>query len=90
MITQKNIALSILVLLNAFVAFGKAQADDTYIYNAPGTYTEIGNITYAPDGTYTRIGNMTYGPDGTYTKIGNMTYGPKSTCTAIGNMTYCN
>ena len=65
------------VLALAMIAtIGTAHADEPWIYNAPGTYTEIGN--------------MTYGPDGTYTSIGNMTYGPKSTCTAIGNVTYCN
>ncbi len=53
-----------------------AQAEEPWITNTPGSYTEIG-IT-------------SYGPNGTYTMIGNTTYGPKTTCTVIGNTTYCN
>ena len=81
---------SILLPMFLGLAFSCAQADEPWIYNAPGTYTEIGNVTYAPEGTYTAFGNTTYGPTGTYTTIGNTTYGPKSTCTVIGNSTYCN
>ena len=56
------------------LTFSCAQADEPWIYSAPGTYTDIGNMTYGPEGTYTTIGNMTYGPNGTTTTIGNTTY----------------
>ena len=72
---KKGVISTLLVLLVTCLS-GTALADDPWIYNAPGTYSTIGN--------------MTYGPDGTYTTIGNMTYGPKSTCSSIGNMAYCN
>ena len=73
---MKTTVIPTALVLFVICLSGTALADDPWIYNAPGTYSTIGN--------------MTYGPDGTYTTIGNMTYGPKSTCTAIGNMTYCN
>ena len=73
---MKTAAIPTALVLLVTCLSGTALADDPWIYNAPGTYSTIGN--------------MTYGPDGTYTTIGNMTYGPKSTCSSIGNMTYCN
>ena len=56
---KKGVISTALVLLATFLS-GAALADDPWIYNAPGTYSTIGNMTYGPKSTCSSIGNMTY------------------------------